>query len=233
MLEPGLLKAIKNFTTCDLTSGTKIGDALVKLRVAHGGYLSGLKMYSPQYCSGSAKLCGPAHTVRMVHASDKTSPTLQQHFADSITPGSVVFVSQPEGLISACWGGLMSTRASKIGAAGVVIDGRFRDINEHRDINISLFARGSSILGSNSFTRASEINVPVQYRIEEVEDAGDVVIRPGDIIMGDADGVVAIPVEVVRDCVKLCQERADIDEKTMEALRNGEEMGPTLKRLRK
>lgn len=189
-------------------------------------------MWSPQYQSGPAKICGPAHTVRMVHASDKTSPTPKVHFADSITEGSVVFISQPKGLISACWGGLMSTRATKLGAEGVVIDGRFRDINEHRELNIGLFARGISSLGSNTFTRSSEINSPVTYTNAEVEN-GEVVINPGDIIVGDADGVVAVPVDAVSDCIDLCRERFEIDQKTMECLQNGDEMGPTIKKLRK
>ena len=127
----------------------------------------------------------------------------------------------------------MSTRANRLGAAGVVIDGRFRDVNEHREFNIGLFARGCSILGSNTFTRSSEINVPVNYENEEIEDAEPVLIRPGDIIMGDADGVVAIPIETVPDCIELCRERAEIDTKTMDALKQGEEMGPTIKKLRK
>lgn len=210
----------------------QIGDALVKLKVPHGGYLSGLHMFSPTYRSGSAKICGPAHTIRMVPASDATSPTPRQHFADTITKDSVVFVSQPKGFISACWGGLMSTRATKLGAAGVVIDGRFRDINEHRELGLGLFARESSILGSNTFTRSAEINVPVKYSVEGIKGGGEVIIRPGDIIMGDADGVVAIPVESVSDCLELCKERYEIDQKTMACLQNGEEMGPTIKKLR-
>lgn len=127
----------------------------------------------------------------------------------------------------------MSTRAKKIGAAGVVIDGRFRDINEHRELGVGLFAREGSILGSGGFTRSSEINVPVSYAVEGIESGEDVVVRPGDIIMGDADGVVAIPVEMVGKCLELCKERWEIDQKTMECLERGEEMGPTIKKLRK
>jgi regulator of RNase E activity RraA len=204
----------------------------VRLKVPHGGYLSGLKMYSPQYMSGPSKIFGPAYTVRMVPAADKTSPTPPKHFADAIPDGSVVFISQPKGLISACWGGLMSTRAQKSGASGVIIDGRFRDINEHRDLNFGLYARGLSILGSNTFTRSSELNVPVRYEIEELHDA-EVTINPGDIIMGDADGVVAIPPELAEKCVELCQTRWEIDEETRKCLENGDEIGPTIKKLRR
>jgi len=125
----------------------------------------------------------------------------------------------------------MSTRAQKLGAAGVVIDGRFRDISEHRELGMVLFARGISILGSNTFTRSSELNVPVSYG--NVEVGGEVTIRPGDYIMGDVDGVVVVPEDKVEECMHLCQERYDIDEETRRCLERGEPMGPTIKRLRK
>ncbi|CAI7657070.1 hypothetical protein N7533_001150 [Penicillium manginii] len=219
------VQALGKFASCD------IGDALVKLGIKHGGYLSGLSMYSPHRMSGPSKIFGPAYTVRMVPAADKILSNPPCHFADAIPKDSVVFVSQPKGLISACWGGLMSTRAQKLGAAGVVIDGRFRDIEEHRALNMGLFARGISILGSNTFTRSSELNVPVEYDNAEVNEK--VTINPGDYILGDCDGVVAIPPDTVEECLRLCQERYEIDEKTRDCLENGDEMGPTIKKLRK
>lgn len=210
----------------------QIGDALVRLNVPHGGYLSGLKMFSPGASSGKSKIFGPAYTVRMVSETETDAPRPKCHFADGIPSKSVVFVSQPDGFISACWGGLMSTRALKAGAAGVVIDGRFRDINEHHDLNIGLFARGMSILGSNGFTRSSELNVPLVYKIKELRNA-EVLVRPGDLIMGDADGVVAIPSDMAERCVELCESRWAIDEATRECLEHGEDIGPTIRKLRK
>jgi regulator of RNase E activity RraA len=89
-----------------------------------------------------------------------------------------------------------------------------------------LFARGNSILGSNTFTRASELNVPLHFK-------DDLWINPGDLLIGDQDGVVAVPPSLVEQVAAICAERKKIDAKTMEALEAGEEMGPTLKRLRK
>ncbi|KAH7126636.1 ribonuclease E inhibitor RraA/Dimethylmenaquinone methyltransferase [Dendryphion nanum] len=220
-----VLAALRRFTTCD------IGDALVRLNVRHGGYLSGLKMYSPGKEASTSKIFGPAYTIRMVPASDTSSPKLSKHFADTIPHGSVVFVSQPTGFISACWGGLMSTRAKKAGAAGVIIDGRFRDINEHRELNMGLFARGSSILGSHTFTRSSELNVPVSYRIVELGNE-ELLISPGDLIVGDSDGVVAIPPSLAEECVRLCESRWNIDEATRKCIEDGEDIGPTIANLR-
>jgi regulator of RNase E activity RraA len=74
--------------------------------------------------------------------------------------------------------------------------------------------------------------VSLTYQIKEIQSA-EVRIRPNDLIMGDADGVVAIPPEVAEECVKLCQSRWEIDEKTREALENGDMIGPTIQRLRK
>ncbi|OAP56876.1 hypothetical protein AYL99_08988 [Fonsecaea erecta] len=217
------LQRLRAFTTCD------IGDALVKLKYPLGGFLDGIKMYSPspdETTTATGTVFGPAVTVKMVEESDRQAPRPPRHFADCNEPGKVMFIQQPKGVYSACWGGLMSTRAKYLGAAAVMIDGRMRDVREHREIGFPVFARATSILGSYSFTRASEINVPLQFQ-------GDLWIHPGDILAGDADGVVVVPPSLIDQVVALCQERAEIDEKTFAALRAGEEMGPTIKRLRK
>lgn len=89
-----------------------------------------------------------------------------------------------------------------------------------------MFARGVSVLGSNTFTRASEINSPLQF-------SGDLYINPGDILVGDEDGVVVIPKSLCEHVVQLCQERKEIDAKTLSALNSGKEMGETIKKFRK
>lgn len=58
-------------------------------------------------------------------------------------------------------------------------------------------------------------------------------MNPGDILVADADGAVVVPPSLLDKVIELCQERAEIDEKTFEALRKGEAMGPTIARLRK
>lgn len=81
-----------------------------------------------------AKVCGPAVTVQMIHESDKSAPKLEKHFVDHNRAGFIMYIQQPKGLPSACWGGLMSTRAKHLGAQAAVIDGRMRDVNEHKDM---------------------------------------------------------------------------------------------------
>ncbi|KAI0601737.1 ribonuclease E inhibitor RraA/Dimethylmenaquinone methyltransferase [Biscogniauxia sp. FL1348] len=221
MASAATIQRLRAFSSCD------IGDALVKLKYPYGGFLDGITMWSPERRAGPARLFGPAVTVKMVEAGDdSTAPAPPRHVADYSQKDMVMYVQQPPGVYAACWGGLMSTRASVVGAAGVVVDGRTRDLGEHRALGFPVFARDTSILGSNSFTRASEIDVPLQFR-------DDLWVHPGDYLVGDADGVVVVPPALMDAVVDICQKRAEIDEQTVEALRRGEEMGPTLKRLRK
>lgn len=84
--------------------------------------------------TGPTRIVGPAITVKLVHASDTEAPKPARHFADCNDEGKIMYVQQPKGLYSACWGGLMSTRAKYLGAAGVVVDGRVRDVGEHQDM---------------------------------------------------------------------------------------------------
>lgn len=139
----------------------QVGDALVKLNVKYGGYLHGIKMFSPLQQAGDKKIFGPAYTVQMVDANDTTSPKPSQHFVDGVTKDSVVFISQPRNLYSACWGGLMSTRAKHLGAQGVVIDGNFRDLNEHREMDFPVgFANKAISLSHNTDQRRCLLKEP-------------------------------------------------------------------------
>lgn len=81
-------------------------------------------------------------------------------------------------------------------------------------------------MGSNTFTRASEINVPLQFK-------DDLWINPGDILVGDADGVVVVPTSLMDQVIELCKERAEMDAHTLEALQRGEGIGDAIKKYRK
>lgn len=142
-----IFNALKRFTSCDVrltlsplppppppNLSSQVGDALIKLNVRYGGYLHGLRMYSPTPQTCATKIFGPAYTVQMVDAADTASPKPTQHFVDGVSKDEVVFISQPGGFYSACWGGLMTTRAKYLGAKGVVVDGNVRDLGEHREM---------------------------------------------------------------------------------------------------
>jgi regulator of RNase E activity RraA len=130
---------------------SKVADGLSKLNHPAGGFLEGLTMYSPAFQAGPTKIIGRVFTVKFVPKADKDAKKMNGNYVntdgfiddlevltdlqiDQIPRGAVVFISQPPPHVNAVYGGLMSLRAQALGAAGVVIDGRLRDLQEHRDL---------------------------------------------------------------------------------------------------
>lgn len=128
-----------------------------------------------------ARLYGTAVTVRC-HVGDN----LMLHKAITVArPGDVIVADFGMYDEAGAWGEITTTAAVARGVAGLVIDGRVRDITRIQEIGFPVFSRGLSIKGTTKEV-LGEINHPVVV--------GGVWVNPGDIIVGDADGVVVIPV---------------------------------------
>ncbi|EST04734.1 SAP domain protein [Kalmanozyma brasiliensis GHG001] len=222
------LARLAQLSTCE------VSDALLKLKIAEGGYLPGIEMYSPTYLSSpTTRVCGPAYTVKMVSQSDVSAPKPAQHFVDAAEayPGHVMVVSAPSLARSAVWGGLMTARAQHLDIQGVVLDGRCRDLTEHREAGFAVFARGHSIQGQSPFTRPSELMVPITISDpstdSKAEDATknpkakEVTVRPGDFVLADIDGVVVVPPSRAEEVVRLAMKGRAEDDKCMHDIRNG------------
>lgn len=72
----------------------------------------------------------------MVEAHDNINPKPDQHFADANEAKKVMYIHQPPGMPSACFGSLMAARANHVHAAGIVINGRFRDVQGVQSIGL-------------------------------------------------------------------------------------------------
>lgn len=211
----------------------KVSDALLKLKVKEGGYLPGIEMYSPTHLSSpDVRVCGPAYTVKMVSQSDTTAPKPAQHFVDAAEayPGHVMVVTAPSLTRSAVWGGLMTARAQYLDLKGVILDGRCRDLMEHREAEFAVFARGHSIQGQSPFTRPSELMVPITIADPTTEgkdgETGNpkmpnVTVRPGDYVLADIDGVVIVPPSVAEDVIRLATRGRQEDDKCMHDIKAG------------
>lgn len=132
---------------------------------------------------------------------------------DSILPGEVVVVSTGESKRNAPWGELLSTAATARGARGAVIDGLIRDVKKIRALGFPLFAAGIKPVDSKGRGVVVDYNVPVE--------CGGVPVEPGDLIVGDFDGVVAIPAQVVDEVVRLATDKVSRENTTRAELMAG------------
>ena len=162
----------------------------------------------------SMRFAGPALTVEV-----RPGDNLMIHAALALArPGDVIVVDGKGDLGAALMGEIMSQQAAALGVAGVVIDGAVRDSEAIRAMGFPMFAAG---LNPNGPTKniAGRINHPISV--------GGVTVRPGDLVVGDADGVTVIEREKAAAMLPLAAEKvaaetqriADI--KSRKALRPG------------
>ena len=128
----------------------------------------------------------------------------------------------------------MSAGAKSRGALGVVISGRCRDLDEHRNQGFPVFARGHSTLGQSPFTRPSAVNIPVTINPEGAPEGSfpAAVVNPGDIIVADEDGVVFVAQDMGDKVVALAQKGREVDAKCMEDIQTGKGVQETFKKHR-
>jgi len=138
------------------------------------------------------KLCGPALTVKVAPGDN-----LMVHKAiDIAAPGDVIVVDAGGDVVQAIIGDIMSSLAEKRGVAGFVIYGAIRDSAEIGARRFPVYACGATHRGPYK-NGPGEINATIAL--------GGMVVRPGDIIVGDADGVVAVPLEHAEEVLALAR----------------------------
>jgi 4-hydroxy-4-methyl-2-oxoglutarate aldolase len=128
----------------------------------------------------SYKVAGRAFTVK-IPAGDNT---MVLKAIKEASPGDVLVVDAKGESYRAVAGDFVVSLAQKLGIAGIIVDGVIRDLIGVRSLNFPVFSKGTTVAASFK-NGAGEINVPIS--------CGGVSITPGDIIVGDADGVVVIP----------------------------------------
>jgi regulator of RNase E activity RraA len=113
----------------------------------------------------------------------------------------------------ALWGELMSVRAQKLGAAGAVVDGYSRDTIGIRNINFPVFSCGRYAQDQAPRGKVIDFRVPIKIRA--------VNINPGDIVLGDIDGVCIVPKEVEEQVFSLAIEKARGEKMVMKKIEEG------------
>lgn len=186
---------------------------------AKGALDSGMKPIDP-----SSRLAGPALTVEM-----RPADNLMLHYALlKAKPGDVLVVDAKGFVEAGPWGDVMTHAAQKLGIAGLVINGAVRDANQIIDMGFPVFCRGLCIKGTAK-NQPGKVNVPICI--------GDVVIHPGDVVVGDRDGLVVVPQAEVEQTLRnaaLREEKETAFRKELDAGRTTVELlglGETLRRF--
>ncbi len=153
------------------------------------------------------RICGPAATVLEAATDEIVPPQHALDLIDEAPAGSVIVIAIEGGQCDvAVWGGLMTAGAVANGHAGAVLDGAVRDLTEiRRDYGFPVYARDVSPGTTVGRYRTVASQVPVRV--------GDIVVHPGDIVVGDVDGVVVVPKAKVAEVLAVAQE---IDQRELE-----------------
>jgi regulator of RNase E activity RraA len=131
---------------------------------------------------------------------------------DDLKPGEV-YLNTGSSPRNALWGELMSTRATKLAAAGAVLNGYTRDTLGIFKLNFPTFSWGRYGQDSAPRYKVVDFRVPVEI--------GQVRVQPGDILFGDIDGVLVVPRDVEEEVFRRALEKARGEKKVKTAIENG------------
>jgi 4-hydroxy-4-methyl-2-oxoglutarate aldolase len=192
-------------TATDLIAALReLGSATVyEAQGAYGALDSGIKPIHPSMC-----VAGPAVTV-----DTRPGDNLMLHYAMlKVKPGDVLVVDAKGFLEAGPWGDVFTELALQKGLAGLVIHGAVRDARTIIEQGFPVFARGLSIKGTGK-NQPGKLNVPITI--------GDVRIQPGDILVGDIDGVVVVPQHDVERVVRVSRAREEKEQAYRAKIREG------------
>lgn len=159
---------------------------------------------------------GRARTFRWMETNyvvEEDPYGLEIEAMDSLRPGDVVVHSTDFSGTNAPWGELMTTAAMMRGAVGCICDSQVRDCVRIIDLGFPVYYTGIRPLDSKGRARLMAYDVPVS--------CGDVLVKPGDLILADFDGVVVVPKEVEAQAIALALEKAGKESLSRKALLEG------------
>jgi regulator of RNase E activity RraA len=155
-----------------------------------------------------APLAGTAVTVR-TRAGDNLA--ILRAF-EIVRPGDVLVIDADGDVANALVGGIMTFYAASAGVAGMVLDGAIRDVAEIRERPFPIYARGVNHRGPYK-DGPGAINVPVSV--------GGMAVSPGDIVVGDQDGLVVLSRDEAPTVIEKALLQKQKEEETMQAIREG------------
>jgi len=167
------------------------------------------------YVLEGIRIAGPAVTIQDCYSSRRVIPFEAMEAIDNAERGSILVraLDADEACDIALFGGLMALASKVRGLEGAVMCGAIRDLREIKEMGFQVFYRFLSPNTSVGRTEIKAVNVPIKY--------GGVIINPGDIIVGDEDGIVVIPKDKVSEVLERAKKIDDLEKRESEEIRKG------------
>ena len=181
---------------------TAISDAMDRLGIA--GQCLNIKPLDPRF-----RLTGRAFTI--LYGPAGTPPGTVGDYIEDVPPGGVVVLDNGGRENATVWGDILTWVANRRGVAGTVIDGACRDTHLARELGYPIYSRSYSMRTGKDRIQVEAMGGPVNI--------GDARVNQGDILRGDADGVVAIP-QAHEDAILTHAEQIDAAESEIRRLVN-------------
>ena len=179
---------------------TSLSDALDRLAIA--GQCLDIKPLEWTF-----QLTGRAYTI--LYGPSATPSGTVGDYIDEVLPGSVIVLDNGGRANATVWGDILTWVATRRGIAGTVIDGACRDTRLARELSYPIFSRSYSMRTGKDRVQVEGVNCVVNI--------GDARVAPGDILRGDADGVLVIP-RAHEDAVLTAAEEIDATEQQIRRL---------------
>ena len=166
-------------------------------------------------------MVGEAYTLRYMPAREDLNPMTvfrdhshpQRRAVEECPPGAVLVMDSRKDPRAASAGGILVTRLMMRGVAGVVTDGGFRDSAEIAALDMPSFHARASAPTNLTLHQAIDIQVPIG--------CGDAPVFPGDVVVGDADGVIIVPADIADAIADEAVEMTAYEDFVMERVRAG------------
>lgn len=166
-------------------------------------------------------MVGQAFTLRYIPAREDRNPITvfrnpdhkQRVAIETCPPGWVLVMDARKDARAATAGSILVTRLALRGAAGIVSDGGFRDVTGIGELDMPAYCAKASAPTNLTLHEAVDINVPIS--------CGDAAVFPGDVLVGDADGVMVIPAHLCEEIADECVGMEVFEDFVLEEVKNG------------
>jgi len=165
------------------------------------------------------RICGPAVTMRQISSRDTQNWARHEEvLINMCVPGDVLVMDIGGRMDCATWGEIIAIEANNVGLNGAVIDGAIRDADEVIGHGCQTFSRGLTLRHAHGYLYSTCLN---DYPVQIGEGPMQIMVAPGDLVVGDRCGVAVVPAERAKEVLELALMRQEVSWKARDLMLQG------------